>query len=89
MDEIIQLVFKSYGLLGLLIIAPWVVVYFLWSENKSIHEEVSKSQTQRVTDAQEISKNLIAAAIEDSALKKETNLLLERMGETLDRLERS
>lgn len=89
MDEIIQLVFKSYGLLGLLIIAPWFAAWLFWKEGKEIHEKLSASQQQRVADAQEISKGLITAAAEDSALKKETNLLLERMGETLDRLERS
>lgn len=89
MDEIIQLVIKSYGLLGLLLIAPWIVVIFLWKDNKFIRQELVDTQQKRVQDAKELSRELLTTASADSALKKETNILLERMGDTLDRLERS
>lgn len=89
MEEILQLLFKTYGLLGLLLMAPFIAVHFLWKDNKSLRKELSELNKQRIDDAHQVSTSLIKTVTEQSVLNKETNLILERMGETLDRLERT
>jgi hypothetical protein len=39
-DEIIQLIIKSYGLIGLFLILPLLACYFLWKENKRITQQL-------------------------------------------------
>jgi hypothetical protein len=89
MEEILQLILKTYGVVGLLIAAPFIAVVFLWKENKVLRKDLESVQQKRVEDNKEVTKSVLEVAKEQSSLNKETNLLLERMSDTLDRLERS
>lgn len=41
MDEIIQLVVKSYGIIGLLLLSPFVGIFFLWRQNQALSKDVA------------------------------------------------
>lgn len=90
MEEVLTLIYKTYGLVGLAIIAPFVACVYLWRENKAIHKETAKqlqatndriasALQQRVVDAQSITNKLIEIISEQSAVNKETNLALDRL----------
>jgi hypothetical protein len=95
MEELIQLISKTYGIVGLLILAPVVALGFLYKDHrKLIHSNakqvedwetrIAQVQEQRVKDAQEVTKKLMEIVGEQSSLSKETNLALDRIGEVLD-----
>lgn len=91
MEEVILLVQKTYGIVGLLILAPFVAVVYLWRQNIKLNESVVKAtekatavQEQRVNDAQAISTKLIAVLTEQSALNTEANTAMERLGDALN-----
>jgi hypothetical protein len=95
-EEIIQLVTKTYGLVGLLLVAPIVAVVYQWKQNNKLHAEVIKAtqesteaQKQRVADAQAISNKLLDVVSEQSALNKETNIALDQVRELLMFLSKS
>lgn len=39
MSELLQAIEKSYGILGLLIVAPFVAVYYQWNELKRLQSD--------------------------------------------------
>jgi len=41
MEEIIQLVVKSYGVIGLVMLSPFVGVWFLWKQNQKLHDQIA------------------------------------------------
>lgn len=86
MEEIITLIAKTYGLVGLLLAAPLVACVFLWRENKALHKEVvtakgeaTEAQKQRVADAQAVTGKLLEMTKEQASLNMETNVVLERL----------
>jgi predicted sugar kinase len=90
MDDLIQLVTKTYGLVGVILLAPFVLMKFLWSDNKSLrkqladaNERVVATQEKRIEDAKAISQKLIEMSSEHAGLTKETNIALDRVGDTL------
>jgi NACalpha-BTF3-like transcription factor len=89
-EEVLLLVYKTYGLVGLIIFAPFIACIYLWRENKAIHKETSKqvqvandrvsaALQQRVVDAQAITNKLVEIVSEQASVNKETNLALERL----------
>jgi len=40
MDELIQAILKSYGVIGLLILTPVIAVVFLWKDNVRLNNEL-------------------------------------------------
>ena len=90
MEELLQLIAKTYGLVGLLIVAPFVATVYLWKQNAKLHAEVvfatqaaTKATEQRVTDAQQITTKIIALVEEQAGLNKETNIALDQVRELL------
>lgn len=90
MDELITLVYKSYGIVGLLLVAPVVACIYLWKENKALHKDtvrqvqvandrVAAVIQQRVVDAQSITNKLVEIVSEQSAANRQTNLALDRL----------
>jgi len=90
MDELFTLIYKSYGLVGILVISPVVACIYIWRENKALHlatarqiaashERVASALQQRVTDAQSITNKLVEIVSEQAAVNKETNLALDRL----------
>jgi hypothetical protein len=104
MEEIIQLITKTYGLVGFLILAPFAGMMVVWNENKRLtlalhdserrgsdkqsemNDKIVKAQEQRVADAQQISSKLVEIVSEQSALNRETNIALDRIGDMLSSL---
>lgn len=91
MEEIIVLVQKSYGLLGVFLVLPLVAVIVVWRQNVKLqdkvlkaHEDTTDAHKQRVKDAQEINVKLIDVLKEQTGLNIETNLALERIGDALN-----
>lgn len=94
MDEILLLVYKTYGLVGIILFAPAVACVFLWRENKALHREaakqlqaandrVSAALHQRVVDAQAITNKLVEIVSEQASVNKETNMALAQLVDKL------
>ena len=90
MDEIIGLITKSYGLVGLLVISPVVALKFLWADNQKLradlqaaNDKVAAIAEKRVDDVKAIAEKLMSMATEQSQLSQETNTALERVGDAL------
>lgn len=94
MEEILLLVYKTYGLIGLIILSPFVACIYLWRENKNLHasaarqvqqanDRVAAAIQQRVVDAQSITNKLVEIVSEQSAVNRETNLALDRLEDKL------
>lgn len=102
MEELLQLVWKSYGLVGFLILLPVVACVFLWKQNLALHKDVAvqsgvafdvqrqrtNDQSKRLADYERMMETLVQLIKEQSALNAETNGVLTRMNETVERLER-
>lgn len=90
MEEVVTLIFKTYGIVGILILAPVIACIYLWKENKAITREsahhlqavndrIVTAQQQRVIDAQAITNKLVEIVSEQSSTNMETNLALDRL----------
>lgn len=95
MEEIIILVQKSYGLLGVFVVLPLVALVVVWRQNVrlqnsvvSAHEAVTDAQKARVKDTQDVNIKLIEVLQEQTGLNTETNLALERIGEAMNEVHR-
>jgi hypothetical protein len=54
MEELIQLVIKSYGVIGLVMLSPFVGVWFLWKQNQKLHDTIAaltSSSAERIVVA--------------------------------------
>jgi hypothetical protein len=116
--ELFELIQKTYGIAGLILLAPFGTTYLLYKDNKALRKEnsdlqkehaaeldktndqwtekfmaandkVVAAQVSRVQDAQGISSKLIATVSEQSALNRETNIILDRLTDYLPKRERS
>ena len=102
MGELLQLVWKSYGLVGFLILLPVAACWLLWKQNQSLHKEVARQssaafdvqrqrtndQSKRLADYERMMETLVHLVKEQSALNADTNSVLTRLNETVERLER-
>lgn len=103
MDELLTLVLKSYGIVGILILLPAAAAFVLWKQNKELHAEVvaqtslaldaqkdrTKDQQARVADVERLMEKVIEIVREQTALNTEINGVLSRLGESVDKLERT
>lgn len=90
MEELIQLFTKTYGVIGLLLIAPFIAVKMLWTRIQELQKDlqaalqaVNDAHGKRVEDAKAISERLLEMVKEHSELSKETNIALDRIGDML------
>jgi len=83
MDELIQLVFKSYGIVGVIIFTPVIAVVFLWRHTQTLQERLQTANDKRIEDSQRISDKLMGMASEHAVLAKETNMALDRIGDMM------
>ena len=102
MEELLQLVWKSYGLVGFLILLPVVACVFLWRQNLALQKNVmeqagvaldvqkqrSSDHAKRLSDYERMMETLVKLVREQTALNAETNSVLGRVSETVERLER-
>lgn len=96
MEELVQAILQSYGIVGVILVAPFVVLKLLWSayqkkdkELAAANEKIVAMQEKRVEDAKAIAEKLIEMSSEHASLTKETNLALDRVGDTLTILART
>ena len=89
MEDLLQLIVKTYGLAGLIMLSPFIAVVFLWRHNISQAKEIARINEQRVQDSKAISDKLMVIVGEQSGLNKETNMALERVGDMMSVLSQS
>ena len=96
MEELFQLVVKTYGLAGILMLAPVVALKLMWNHAKDLQSKLEAAQervnavhAQRVTDAQQVAEKLMRVMQEHSELSRETNIALDRVGDMLSVLQSS
>lgn len=94
MEELVQLIVKTYGVAGLIMLSPFAAVIFLWRHYIKVVEKHHKAiedlqnklhdlNQKRVDDAKAITERVITLVGEQSSLNKETNMALERVGDAL------
>ena len=95
MEELLLLIQKTYGLVGLFLVAPVIALVVVWRQNiklqveiRTAQKEVTEAQKQRVKDAQDINSKLIDIVKEQTGLSTETNLALERIGDAMNEVHR-
>jgi Tfp pilus assembly protein PilW len=86
MQEVTELIFKTYGLVGLFLIAPVVGLVYLWRRNNKLDADMSRIQESRVSDAKAVSDKLMEIVIEQAGLNKETNIALDQVRELLSKI---
>jgi uncharacterized protein YpmB len=89
-DEIFKLIVKSYGIIGLVLLSPFVAVFFLWKHTQRLQdkheqalEKVNETHLKRVDDAKQVTDKLLVMVEEHAELSKETNVALDRVGDAL------
>jgi hypothetical protein len=82
-NEIIELILRTYGIVGLLIAAPFFAVIILWRENRRLHAETVHVQRCRVEDSQSVVSKLVDVVSEQSSLSRETNKALDRIADVM------
>lgn len=101
-EELLALIMKTYGIAGLLIVAPIIAVVFLWKNNNALQSQVvaqaalvaaaekarGDDQSKRVADTERMAEKLLLVVKEQTALGSESNSLLERLVSSVDKLER-
>jgi len=101
-EDLLALIVKTYGIAGLLIVAPLIACVFLWRGNNSLQAQVvaqaalvaaaekarGDDQSKRVADTERMAEKLLAVVKEQTALGVESNGLLERLAGSVDKLER-
>ncbi len=102
MEDLFQLVLKSYGIVGILLLLPVAACVVLWKQNLVLHAEVvaqsaialdaqrqrSTDQSARVKDNERMTERLMDIIKEQTELNTEINGVLSRVVETVERLER-
>lgn len=96
MEELAQLILKTYGIAGLLLLTPLIAVKLIWDHSKeqgrqlqAANERVNETHAKRVDDAKQIADRLMGMVQEHAELSKETNMALERVGDLLSILQNS
>lgn len=88
MEELLLLIQKTYGLIGLFLVMPVLAAIALWRQNVKLQKDVAEAQKLRVKDAQDINAKLIDIVKEQTGLSTETNLALERIGDAMNEVHR-
>lgn len=94
MEELIQLIAKTYGIAGLIMLSPFIMLGYVWRSNVKLHDQVatiqeqrneavSKVQEARVNDAKAMSEKMMVLIEEQAGLNKETNIALDQVRELL------
>jgi hypothetical protein len=60
-EDILQLVFKSYGLIGVFLVLPGVACIFLWKENKRLTAQLQANHEEAAKKIQECNDRIIEA----------------------------
>jgi hypothetical protein len=96
-DKIIELIFQSYGIIGVILFLPTGGMVAIWRaymkrEKDSAKElaeanlRIEQATKARVEDAKAVSDKLMELVSEQSGLNKETNLALGHINNLLERM---
>ena len=88
MEELLLLIQKTYGLIGIFLLMPVLGLVAVWRQNIKLQKDVAEAQKLRVKDAQDINAKLIDIVKEQTGLSTETNLALERIGDAMNEVHR-
>lgn len=102
MEDLFQLVLKSYGIVGVMLLLPVAACVVLWKQNLALHAEVvaqsavaldaqrqrSTDQSARVRDYERMAEKLFEIIKEQTELNTEISSVLSRVGATVEKLER-
>jgi hypothetical protein len=88
MEELLLLIQKTYGLIGIFLLMPVLGLIAVWRQNIKLQKDVAEAQKLRVKDAQDINAKLIDIVREQTGLSTETNLALERIGDAMNEVHR-
>jgi hypothetical protein len=105
MEELIQLIAKTYGIVGIILLTPTAACIFLWRHYVTVTGDstnhgkawadrlqaladsnaakIEVLQQKRIDDVRALGDAVLRIAIEQAAMNKETNMLMERINETL------
>lgn len=94
MEELIQLIAKTYGIAGLIMLSPFILLGYVWKSNQKLHAQVAKVQEERalavekvqearVNDAKAMSEKMLVLVEEQAGLNKETNIALDQVRDLL------
>ena len=61
MEEIIQLILKTYGVLGIFLLLPLGASYLLWKENKALTKQLQTNHEDAAKKIQECNDRIIEA----------------------------
>ena len=96
MEDLLQLVLKSYGIVGVMLLLPVAACVVLWKQNLALHAEVVSqsnvaldAQKQRSADQERMTEKLLEVIKEQTELNTEINGVLSRVGITVEKLERN
>lgn len=98
MEELIQLVAKTYGVVGIIMLSPIAGCVFLWrayvgslkdhrASEQEWMKEIKETHNKRIEDAKEMAAGLKEIAVEQAQLNKETNIALDRINDTMTSLQ--
>ncbi len=102
MEDLFQLVLKSYGIVGVMLLLPVAACVVLWKQNLALHAEVvaqssvaldaqrqrSTDQSARVRDYERMAEKLFEIIKEQTELNTEISSVMSRVGATVEKLER-
>jgi hypothetical protein len=96
LEDLLQLVLKSYGIVGVMLLLPVAACVVLWKQNLALHAEVVSqsnvaldAQKQRSADQERMTEKLLEVIKEQTELNTEINGVLSRVGITVEKLERN
>lgn len=103
MEDLFQLILKTYGIAGVLLLLPVVSMMVLWRQNKALHDEVVsqtntaieaqkqrvEDQNKRVADNERMMTRLMEVVREQAQINTDVKNVLDRLAESVDRMERA
>jgi len=69
MDELLQAIVKSYGIIGLFMLSPIVATVYLWRENVRLNSEMKALSAAQVSQVDQLGQRVVAIQdkrVEDS-----------------------
>jgi hypothetical protein len=84
MEELVQAIFKSYGLIGLFMISPVVATVYLWIDNKRLNNKIQDQAEKFASQIDSMGQRVVATQdkrIDDSA--KITSQLVQMVTESV------
>jgi methyl-accepting chemotaxis protein len=102
LEELFQLILKTYGVAGVLILLPVLACIVLWGRVKELQTQLQEAsvaaidaqkarvadQNKRVEDTERMMGKLLEVVREQTSLNTEVKAVLERLSESVDKLER-